>query len=295
MYNTGKSLYYKIIIAQLLDGAIQTVIELSLLDAFTATGTTYNAITVTELSLYSDLQYNIRYSAFIKYINDTYYTGFQNSILPVDISGDTTCLPTTTAYVPTTTGYAATTTNYTPTTTVNLCVQISEQLGWSAVSGSDACTQVRDIYYGNDASFAATTKISASNTCLPTLGGYYSNGSIWKYTFDGINFITQGTCGSVTTTVQQNLGTCYNIVVPYTELSNGGTLYIDYYPYGGSFTSMPHTAYPNNSGDPNFYITDICSTQQVYFRRNGMQIVIPTATIIAGTYGCTNNNQCNIF
>ena len=240
MYNTGNRLYYKLIISKSLDGVVQSVIELSLLDAFTATGTTYNTITLNELSLYSDNEYNMRYAAFVKYINDTYYNGFENSVLPVGNFADNTCIPTTvyvpttTIYVPTTTVYVPplTTTVYIPTTTINNCVQISEQLGWSPVSGNDACTQLRDTYFGNNSSFSLTTRISASNSCTVTLGGYYSNGYIWKYTADGMNFISGGTCGMPATTLAPlpfwyNLYRCdnsqYYNAGPYagTKLSTG--------------------------------------------------------------------------
>lgn len=76
------------------------------------------------------------------------------------------------------------------------CYEISEQLGWG-VSSSAACLAVKDVYYGNNSSFALTTTISASPVCLVTLAGYYSNGTIWKYTSDGINFTSEGTCGTV--------------------------------------------------------------------------------------------------
>jgi hypothetical protein len=74
-----------------------------------------------------------------------------------------------------------------------VCVQISEQLGWGGTPAM-ACSAVRDTYYGNSTSFETTTTISASPSCLVTLGGYYSNGTIWKYTSDGVNFISSGTC-----------------------------------------------------------------------------------------------------
>ncbi len=213
MYNTGKRIYYKLIIEKSLDGVVQSILELSLLDAFTATGTTYNSILLDELSLYTDTQYDIRYAGFVKYVNDTYYTGFENSILPVGILVDNSCIPTT-QYVPTTTVYVPTTiipttTVYVPTTTINSCVQISDQLGYSFLNSSDACIQSRDTYFGNNSSFELSTRISANNVCDVTLGGYYSNGVIWKYTSDGMNFITQGICGSsatttTTTTVLEN-------------------------------------------------------------------------------------------
>jgi hypothetical protein len=75
------------------------------------------------------------------------------------------------------------------------CVQITDPLKFSFLSGADACSQVlTDTYYGNNSDFATSTTISANNLCTNTLGGYFSNGVIWKYTADGNNFISSGSC-----------------------------------------------------------------------------------------------------
>ncbi len=100
----------------------------------------------------------------------------------------------------TTTTTTSTSTTSTTSTTSN-CVQISETLKYSIYSAIDACSQIStSTYYGNNSSFALTTTISASPACLVKLGGWYSNGVIWKYTSDGTNFTLSGTCSSVTTT-----------------------------------------------------------------------------------------------
>lgn len=75
-----------------------------------------------------------------------------------------------------------------------VCVQISEQLGYSWNSGIEACSAIKDTYYGDNSDFTLTTRISASDHCLITLSGYYSNGVIWKYTPDGVNFTLSGSC-----------------------------------------------------------------------------------------------------
>jgi hypothetical protein len=101
----------------------------------------------------------------------------------------------------TTTTTAPTTTTTTPTPS---CVQISEPLRYSYISANDACAKIiTSVYFGNNISFASTTKISKNGGCTPSLGGWYSNGSIWKYTSDGINFISSGVCGLTTTTTTQ--------------------------------------------------------------------------------------------
>jgi len=303
MYYTGKKLYYILQVTPILDGVYLTGLTktFNLLSGFTATGTIYTNITINELSYYTDTEYNTRYSGFIKYINDTFFTGFEFTEIVNGISGDTSCIPTT-IYSPTTTIYSPTTTIpippttvYVPTTINNSCVQISDQLGWSNVSGNDACGQLKDTYFGNNTNFALTTRISANNSCTVTLGGYYSNGSIWKYTLDGNNFISGGTCGSptTTTTLSPSLGKCYNISIPSIELNNGGTLYIEYYPYGGLFTSLPYYTYDDQSIDPNYLITNLCSTQPIAFRRTGVVIYIPSIIITEGL-SCTDNDQCGI-
>lgn len=203
--NTGNRLYYVLTITQSLDNVTQTVIELSLLDPFISSGIAYSGITITQLSLYTNDQYIGRYNAFIKYINDTYFTSFEFYEMPLGIVYDISCVPTTTT---TTTLAPSTTTSttITPTTTSTTtsgCKQFTEQLGYSNISGADACVQagiLRDTYYGNDSNFALSTTISASPSCLFTVSGWWSNGVIWKYSPDGINLTTQGICGISTST-----------------------------------------------------------------------------------------------
>lgn len=102
---------------------------------------------------------------------------------------------------PTTTTTTSTTTSTTTTTMSPNCFQILTPLSWSYVSGPDACSNLlRDVYYGDSDTFADCTTISASPYCTYTLGGYYSNGFIWKYSPDGINLTTSGNCSYTTTT-----------------------------------------------------------------------------------------------
>ena len=72
-------------------------------------------------------------------------------------------------------------------------VQITAPLGWGATINT-ACSAATGTYYGNNANFALSTTISATSAGLVTLGGYYSDGTNWKYTSDGTNFILGGAC-----------------------------------------------------------------------------------------------------
>ena len=97
-----------------------------------------------------------------------------------------------------------------------------------------------------------------------------------------------------TTTITQNLGTCYSIIIPIADLTNGGTLYISYHPYGGSLINQSYTSYSNDTPDPNYFVANLCSIEIPYFERNGVAVSIPTATINTGSYGCTIDGECPI-
>jgi hypothetical protein len=101
-------------------------------------------------------------------------------------------------------GVMPTTTQLDVTTTPEpvICLQISEQLGWHGSDPLIACGgNLLASYRGDNTSFELTTKIYGDSECgTPSTTGYYSNGTIWKYTADGINFVLDGICEETGTT-----------------------------------------------------------------------------------------------
>jgi len=170
---------------------------------------------------------------------------------------ETTTTTTTKATNNTTTTTLATETT-TTTTGNNTCVQIIELLGWGptpeiAYSGDG------DTYYGNNSSFDLTTTISANNKCTFTLGGYYSNGVIWKYTLDGINFISSGICtvALTTTTTTQIVGLLF--VENLSSVNNLTNVVVN-----GTQVTLDNLTFPLVPGQTDTATTPYVGTYDVY-------------------------------
>lgn len=166
------------------------------------------------------------FGCYIQQINGNIYITDVNAVCLDPVGTPTT---TTTTTTPTTT----TTTTMSPS-----CYQITDKLKFGFYTGQTTCSEpTTDTYYGNSSNFALTTTISASPYCSVTLGGYYSNGAIWKYTSDGINFTSSGTCIGTTTTTTTTMIESNNYVY-FDRLSGndgvmksnitGGTVVITY-------------------------------------------------------------------
>jgi hypothetical protein len=144
------------------------------------------------------------------------------------------------------------------------------------------------------------------NTCGGTLVGTYTNktsgapseivGSIDEYGYclevtDANGCVT--TSGVVDTTAC--IGTCYDIFIPTSMLTNNGQpLYIEYRKTNNAYVSRPYSDFPQSIGPGGGVLINICSTVSVSFRYGvgGYSFVEDVGMVIGIGGKCDNSEWC---
>ena len=147
--------------------------------------------------------------------------------------------------------------------TPTICVQFSEGIGWDYYAPLTACSSTPDIYYGDNIDFSLSTKISASSACTVTVAGYFSNGTIWRYSPDGMTFTANGTCSISPSNFWYILSSCdtfdYFYAGPFSGTQEFGLGYrvegstSAFYVVTGTRTTDPGTSIPGITWTPGQY------------------------------------------
>ncbi len=144
------------------------------------------------------------------------------------------------------------------------------------------------------------------NTCGGTLVATYTNitsGSPTQYVtgIDEYGYCLEVTdangcvtnSGVVTTTAC--VGTCYDIFIPTSMLTNNGQeLYIEYRKTDNTYVSQPYSSFPQSIGPSGGILINICSTVLVAFRYgvSGFQFVEDVGMVIGIGGKCDNSEWC---
>ena len=90
-------------------------------------------------------------------------------------------------------------------------------------------------------------------------------------------------------------GTCYELIIPNTLLSQDGqTLYINYRKTDNTFVSWPYNQYQDNGGNEGSYTIDICSKTlpSTQYGSSGSPSLIDASITLNTGGGCTTSSDC---
>jgi hypothetical protein len=144
------------------------------------------------------------------------------------------------------------------------------------------------------------------NTCGGTLVGTYTNVTSGSPSVSVSNIDEYGYCLEVTdangcvtnsgvASTTACLGTCYDIFIPTSMLTNNGQeLYIEYRKTNLAYVSRPYSDFPQSIGPSGGILINICSTISPAFRYgvSGFQFVEDVGMVIGIGGKCDNSEWC---